>query len=248
MAEQATVSVTGAGLTKASTVTGLFVNLALTALAVVLVVGGAFGLAYRRGYAPRDILRAILNLPALLVQYSQWLLVTVATRWDDAVAVVVARLQRTVTHLRDLLRGRTSLEELRDALLAWVATKRETLRGSDDEQATGNTTSEERRTIRRAWQQFLGYLSLRRPRTKTPGEIARHAVDRDGLPTQPVQELRDTFREVEYGARAAEDRLDRVEAAVSAIEEDVADTEETESDTSETGTDDTRDTADGGAA
>ncbi|MEF8871958.1 MAG: transglutaminaseTgpA domain-containing protein [Haloarculaceae archaeon] len=248
MAEQATVSVTGAGLTKESTVTGLFVNLALTALAVVLVVGGAFGLAYRRGYAPRDILRALLNLPALLVQYSQWLLVTVATRWDDAVAVVVARLRRTVTHLRDLLRGRTSLEELRDALLAWVAAKRETLRGSDDERATGDTTSEERRTIRRAWQQFLGYLSLRRPRTKTPGEIAQHAVDRDGLPTQPVQELRDTFREVEYGARAAEDRLNRVEAAVSAIEEDVADNEETESDTSETGTDDSRDTADGGAA
>ncbi|WP_340100003.1 transglutaminaseTgpA domain-containing protein [Salinibaculum salinum] len=249
MAEQATVSVTGAGLTKESTVTGLFVNLALTALAVVLVVGGAFGLAYRRGYAPRDILRALLNLPTHLVQYSQWLLVTVATRWDDAVAAVVARLRRTVAHLRDLLRGRTSLEELREALLAWLGAKREILFGSgDDESSAGEGTSEDRRTIRRAWQQFLSYLSLRRPRTKTPGEIARHAVDRDGLPTQPVRDLRDTFREVEYGARAAEDRLDRVEAAVSAIEDDVVDDEETESDTSGTGTDDTRDTADGGAA
>jgi hypothetical protein len=184
----------------------------------------------------------------LLVQYSQWLLVTVATRWDDAVAAVVARLRRTVVHVRDLLRGRVSVRELREALFAWLAAKRETLR-SNDEPATGDATSEERRTIRQAWQQFLGYLSLRRPRTKTPGEIARYAVDRDGLPTQPVRELRDTFREVEYGARTAEDRLDRVEAAVSAIEDDVADDEEREeSDTSETGADDARDTADGGAA
>ncbi|WP_302082565.1 transglutaminase TgpA family protein [Salinibaculum rarum] len=221
LSEQATVSSTGAGLTKDTTVGGLFVNLAVTALAGVLVVGGVLVFAYRRGYTPLDILRFLVALPGLLVQYSQWLLVAVATRWDDAVAALLARLRRTVGHIRNLLDGRTTIEELREALRAWFETKRETVVGRDEPPATGATASEERRTIRRAWRQFLGYLSLRRARTKTPGEIARHAVDRDGLPTQPVRVLRDTFREVEYGARSAEDRLDRVETAVTAIEDDV---------------------------
>lgn len=83
--------------------------------------------------------------------------------------------------------------------------------------------------MRSAWAQFLDYVSLRRQRTKTPGEIARHAVDRDGLPAEPVARLRDAFREVEYGARSASERLERVEEALAAIERDRA--EETDDST-----------------
>ena len=218
---EATVSASGVGLTETATVTGLYVNLALAVLAALLVVGGVVGVASRRGYTLGDIRYVLFNFPSLAVRYSKWLLVTVATRWDDALAMGLARVRRTVSYLREFARGQASLTDLKAALLAWVATKQNALRDESPAPADADTTSEQRRTVRRAWRQFLEYLSLRRPATKTPGEIARHAVDRDGLPAQPVRVLRDTFREVEYGARSAEARLDRVESAVTDIEAEV---------------------------
>jgi hypothetical protein len=168
-------------------------------------------------------------LPGRIVQYSQWVLVTVATRWDELLAMAVTRLRRTGGYLRALLQGRISLAELRLALRSWVEGKRGSQRADDTERPpTGQQASDERLTIRRAWGRLLGYVSLGRPETKTPGEIARHAVSRDDLPARPVQVLRDTFREVEYGARSAERRLDRVQRAVSAIEADQRDEEEDE--------------------
>jgi hypothetical protein len=133
--------------------------------------------------------------------------------------------------------------ELRAALFAWLAAKREKIGAAPEESAPADGASSEHRTVRRAWRQFLGYLSLRRPETRTPGEIAQHAVDRDDLPGPPVRTLRDTYREVEYGARSAEDRLARVDEAVSAIEETVR---EREADEQGDDTDGQRVAADGG--
>jgi hypothetical protein len=74
------------------------------------------------------------------------------------------------------------------------------------------------RSIREAWGRFLGVVSISRARTKSPGEIATHAVEVDGLPPDAVATLRDVFREVEYGGRSPDDRLQRVEVAISDIE------------------------------
>jgi hypothetical protein len=52
--------------------------------------------------------------------------------------------------------------------------------------------------------------------TRTPGELAAHAIEQDGLPADAVRTLRDAFRAVEYGGRPAD--VDRVRAAVEAIE------------------------------
>jgi transglutaminase-like putative cysteine protease len=243
MAEAATISATGAGVTREATVGGLYTNLGLVALSVVLVVGGVFGLAYRRGYTPRDLLALTVRLPSLVARYSQWLLVTVATRWDDAVAALLARARTTLGYIRDAVRGKVSPAELRAALVAWLAAKRAKIGSAPEESAPADGASSDHRTVRRAWRQFLGYLSLRRPETRTPGEIAQHAVDRDDLPGPPVRTLRDTYREVEYGARSAEDRLARVDEAVSAIEETVR---EREADEQGDDTDGQRVAADGG--
>jgi hypothetical protein len=145
-----------------------------------------------------------------------------------------------VSHLAALVRGTVSPTALWAALLAWLAARREDVtRRVKSSPATATdpaaeSPSEARRTIRSAWTEFLGYVSLRRHRTKTPGEVARHAVARDDLPAKPVRVLRDAFREVEYGARSATDRLDRVEEALSSIERSQSDEE------SETGDPETR--------
>ncbi|WP_370515888.1 DUF4129 domain-containing protein [Halapricum sp. CBA1109] len=56
------------------------------------------------------------------------------------------------------------------------------------------------------------------PDTKTPGEVARQAVEREGLPADPVRTLRDAFRAVEYGARDPEEYEPAVEDALEDIE------------------------------
>jgi hypothetical protein len=223
----ATVRTTDGPASAETAVGNLYINLAGIVGGVLAVVVAVFALAYRLGYTPRELLAGLRALPGHVVQYSQWVLVTVATRWDELLAMAVTRLRRTGGYLRALLQGRISLAELRLALRSWVEGKRGSPRADGTEQPpTGQQASDERLTIRRAWGRFLGYVSLGRPETKTPGEIARHAVSRDDLPARPVQVLRDTFREVEYGARSAERRLDRVQEAVTTIEADQRDGDE----------------------
>jgi transglutaminase-like putative cysteine protease len=82
--------------------------------------------------------------------------------------------------------------------------------------ATGDgRVTDERARVRAAWGQFLSHVSAPAA-THTPGELAAHAIEQDGLPAGPVRTLRDAFRAVEYGARPAQ--ADRVRAAIEAIE------------------------------
>ena len=227
----ATVSVTALGLTRESTVSGLFLNLFLVVAGLVFLLAGALLAAYRRGYTPRDILAALRRVPGLAVQYSQWLLVAAARLGDLALARALDRLRRTWSYLLDAVRRQVSLAHLRALLLAWLREKRRelrTLRGGDapvgrppdaTNGATASGASSAYRDVRTAWARFRAGVSLRRTRTKTPGEIARHAVRRDGLPPDAVRELRDAFREVEYGSRPPDERVDRVERALSIIED-----------------------------
>jgi transglutaminase-like putative cysteine protease len=194
----ATVSVTALGLTRESTVSGLFLNLFLVVAGLVFLLAGALLAAYRRGYTPRDILAALRRVPGLAVQYSQWLLVAAARLGDLALARALDRLRRTWSYLLDAPVGRPA-----DAANG----------------ASESGTASAYRDVRTAWARFRAEVSLRRTRTKTPGEIARHAVRRDGLPPDAVRELRDAFREVEYGSRPPDERVDRVERALSIIED-----------------------------
>ncbi|MFC4549795.1 DUF4129 domain-containing protein, partial [Halorussus sp. GCM10023401] len=77
-------------------------------------------------------------------------------------------------------------------------------------------------TVRDAWERFLGRTSVRDPSAKTPGELAAHAIEEDGLPPKPVRTLRDVFRDVEYGARDPTERLPYVERAVDTLDPDGA--------------------------
>jgi len=72
-------------------------------------------------------------------------------------------------------------------------------------------------TIRDAWGEFRTHVSIRSWRTATPGEIARWAVHRDGLPQEAVQTLTDAFRDVEYGSRPPRDRAPAARRALEAI-------------------------------
>ena len=65
-----------------------------------------------------------------------------------------------------------------------------------------------------AWAALSRRVAIPNRRTRTPGEIARTAIDR-GYPDEPVQRLTDAFREVRYGGRS---RGDRTEIARSALE------------------------------
>jgi hypothetical protein len=72
-------------------------------------------------------------------------------------------------------------------------------------------------TIRDAWGEFRTHVSIRSWRTATPGEIARWAIHRDGLPQEAVETLTDAFRDVEYGSRSPSDRAPAARRALEAI-------------------------------
>jgi len=72
--------------------------------------------------------------------------------------------------------------------------------------------------VRAGWARLLEETSLRERRTRTPEELAAHAIEVEGLPRRPVETLRDAFRAVEYGSRPAAERVERVRQAIAAIE------------------------------
>ncbi|MFB6193690.1 MAG: DUF4129 domain-containing protein, partial [Halobaculum sp.] len=74
-----------------------------------------------------------------------------------------------------------------------------------------------RERVRTAWRAFVAALSVRRARRRTPGEIARWAVERDGLAAEPVARLRDAYRAVEYGGRDPERYVTAVREAVRTL-------------------------------
>jgi transglutaminase-like putative cysteine protease len=236
LASSTTVAVQSLGQRETATIAGLFVNLGLTLGALAVGVGAVLVAAARRGYTPRVVAAIIRRLPGLVVEYARWLLVVLATQGDRLFARLLSRLRRSVRMVVDVLRGRASPQTVWAALLAWLNAQRARLSnrvGSDsDGRPSEPTSAESKRTIRAAWARFLDHVSIPDKRTKTPGEIARHAVASDGLPASPVRLLRDTFREVEYGTRSGADRLDRVESALSEIERAATepDTDETETD------------------
>ena len=83
----------------------------------------------------------------------------------------------------------------------------------------GSPESASTTTLRDLWREFVGLVAPPRARTRTPGEIARYAVDR-GLPAEPIRTLTDAYRDVEYGRLAPDDgRLASARDAVRSVRE-----------------------------
>ena len=177
---------------------------------------------------------SLRNLPGLAARALVGLVVGVGRAIDAAVAAVAA-----------FLRGERSGSALLASLRAWVAGAVARVRsagpgailGAGDEGANGGGeggAAGPRTPIREAWDRFLEAVSVGEAGTKTPGQIATHAVTEDGLPADPVERLRDEFRAVEYGPRspdesapAAADAIDQIERAASErADEPVADADE----------------------
>ncbi|MFT4921211.1 MAG: transglutaminase-like putative cysteine protease [Haloarculaceae archaeon] len=234
LAASATVTVSARGLTREATVSGLLVNLLLVLATLGGLIGAVLYAGRRSGYSLREVPILLGRLPAHVVKYGQWALVTLARMGEELFAQAIARLQKTIAYLREFVRGQQSLADLRAQLRAWVGVQRARLRALLRRRGVGTSngadepgerlTDEDRISIREAWARFLDAVTVRRRYTKTPGEIARHAIESDGLPAEPVRVLRDSFRAVEYGSRSAGERLERVKAAITEIERSEDDT------------------------
>ncbi|RLM36475.1 transglutaminaseTgpA domain-containing protein [Haloarcula sp. Atlit-120R] len=223
VAASAEISVSKYGQTATTTVGGLFVNAAGVVGALGVLVAGTVVGARRRNVTPGtlwDWVRAVRELAV-------GALVGVAVVADDLLGRFRTRLELTVTALRDLLAGHRSPATLLDALRAWISERLSAAEdaASDAVAVVSTTASNEgdgtpaaRVTIREAWTRFLTHVSLRRYWTRTPGEIATHAIERDGLPPAAVRTVRDAFRAVEYGQRDPQEHVAAVEDAIRTIE------------------------------
>jgi hypothetical protein len=82
---------------------------------------------------------------------------------------------------------------------------------------TSTVSGEEPVTLRACWRALARLVAPDTWRSRTPGEIARAAVER-GLPAEPVRSLTRTFREAEYGEReATETDHERATAALDRV-------------------------------
>jgi hypothetical protein len=73
-------------------------------------------------------------------------------------------------------------------------------------------------SVRALWRRFARRVRPADWQRRTPGEVARAAVDR-GLPAEPVDALTAAFRDVEYGGRPADRVRDRARAAFDRLRE-----------------------------
>ena len=196
---------------------------------LVFLLGGAV-LVRRRSLDPRVLGRSLV---ASVGRVAAW---TVSTFVGIAV-VVAARVERTLAHFLAVVAGDRSLGTLLAAFRAWATAwldrigdavsrqvagrYREGTSAPGGQTAPASSADEPRMTIRAAWDTFLGYLSVSRPGTKTPGQLADYAVSDDGLPRDAVAALRDEFRAVEYGPRSPDESVPAVERALERIERTV---------------------------
>ncbi|QSG15816.1 DUF3488 and transglutaminase-like domain-containing protein [Halapricum desulfuricans] len=214
-ADSASLAVSAHGQRATATVGGLWRNLAvLLGTFAVAVAGAVFAIRrvdVRLGAILDRLVGTVLALP-------RYLLVGLVTGVDRVVDGIDRALEAGLDGLRSLWTGdKQAISAAIRQRIETVATRIRSIR-SGPETASRTEMSSARVTIREAWERLLDHVSVRDPGTKTPGEIATHAVDRDGLPADAVATLRDTFRAVEYGARSPEQRLEAVQSAVEQLD------------------------------
>ncbi|SDJ85377.1 Transglutaminase-like enzyme, putative cysteine protease [Halovenus aranensis] len=213
----ATVEASRYGLTDSATVDGLLRNAALVGGGLAVVVSVPAVLVYRRDLSARRTAAAITQAAERALVATPLALLWGVRRGTALVAAVPPRLKQTAAYLRDAVRGRVSLGELKAAFVAWLATKR------GRAGAVGTAAESERVDIsggiQRAWAEFLTRLSVEDPGAYTPRELAVHAVEEDGHPAEAVQALLTAFRAVEYGSQPPKAHLDRAERALDRLGE-----------------------------
>ena len=228
LSSSATLTVTDSGVSDSATVDNLFRNLLFVLLVAGVAAGGLVSIAVRQGPTVRGGLTRLVHAVRGLATDVRWVLITAATRSDVLVDLAFGRLKTTVEYVKALLTGKMGPSELRTAFLAWLTTRRGETRPDEStaHEAGDWEGSEAYVTVRTAWGRFLDNVSITDETTRTPGELATHAIERDGLPPEAVTTLRDTFREVEYGGRSASERLERVQRAIDDIDPAVEDVDE----------------------
>jgi hypothetical protein len=222
------------------------VTLPLARNAAVVGVVALVGLAFlgrtvrRRGVTPRNAGRAAT---AWLSRLAAWT-TAACVRAADRLAAAGRALGRGIRRLATLperlaTRGLAALAVLDPRrIVGWL---RRLLTGlltraeSTSETATESSGAGPRRptaasdaddetstaTIRDLWREFVALVAPPRVTTRTPGEIARYAVER-GLPAEPIRALTDAYRDAEYGRLAPDgERLAHAREALRTVSEAV---------------------------
>jgi transglutaminase-like putative cysteine protease len=206
--------------------------LARNAAVVGAVVGVGVALLVRslrrRGVTPRDAGRTATAWLSRLVAWAADACVRTAT----VVAAAGRALRRLLSRLTT--RGVAALvaldpRRLLGVLVGLLARAGATaddgggVAAADTEAGAAGDANDDGQTatLRDLWREFVSLVAPPRVRTRTPGEIARYAIDR-GLPAAPIRALTDAYRDAEYGRLTPDpDRLDRAREALGAIRDAV---------------------------
>lgn len=218
---EALLSVTAAGQSEQTALSGLLFPLGAIVAIAVPALGGSLLLLKRRGYSVRTWLVFGRSIPGTLTRTMTRGLVVLASRGDEIVLALFARVRNLFAGLFAVVTGQKSREEIRRQVRSTVKTIRRRsgkitrlFRGKNPPAAF----AEQELTVGAAWRRFLNQLSVTAPETRTPGELARHAIEKEDLPEEQVRTLRDTFREVEYGPGSETDHIEGLEVTIEEIE------------------------------
>ena len=247
LADSATVSaaatVSGEPATAETSVDGLYRNLAAVVGAALVPLAALLFFARRRGVTPAVAIRGVRRLVSGVGRVLVASIVTFGRTIEAAVGAAVRAVVRVAGLLRDGVDGAKALLAAVRRLVATIRTLparfhplvvlaflKRLSRSASESVAAGRVAASDTAdgrdgtgpddgtlSVREAWNEFREYVTVRSWRTSTPGEIARWGVNRDGLPADAVETLRDAFRDVEYGGRSPKDRAPAAGAAIEEI-------------------------------
>jgi len=150
------------------------------------------------------------SIPALLTRLGSWLL-DLPGRALAGLLAVLGWLRRAPGRLWRWLWSFRRSDDEDDG--ETVDTEHGRDHGRSDVPAEGPTG------LREQWRAFARWIAPRRWRQRTPGEVARDAVDA-GFPAEPVRRLTAVFRDVEYGnAQISDERRERAREAFESLSE-----------------------------
>lgn len=147
----------------------------------------------------------------------------------------VSHIRQTMQLLAEIIRGEETVSGALVAFTNWLFSRKDGLSednpsiqspsispSSDLNQATTEDIHDEELPVLTAWRRFLHYVSISDIETKTPGQIATHAISADGLAEDAVETLLDEFRAVFYGPRTADETAPKIQEALEQIEQSPA--------------------------
>ncbi len=243
--DEATLVATAGGETTTATVGNLYLR--LTAVIVIVpgfVIGGVVAylrLARRYDHEPGNEFAALfvgiaslLDALADLVRVPSfpsvsWPTIRVPTGFGRSIGAAIGSVLAGLASLPSIGSATRSTggrvgSIVRSGIDALSRESDESDGGAETREAAGRTTAGEplgpespERTIREAWHAFCDHVGIQRRETRTPGEVARRAVE-TGYPSGTVEYLLSTLRDVEYGGQnPTSDRAARARDAVAGL-------------------------------